>query len=132
MLSHEDQLILALSLVYRRKPKNAEKLYSTYSGLFVSHTKKSMQRIALCVDLSEIFERYKARVQARMQSNPRQRQELVLKITPSISPFPELIIRNKIKSLEIASDVVLSYLISRIQERPKETVPKSLIYNALN
>ena len=28
MLSHEDQLILALSLVYRRKPKIAEKLYS--------------------------------------------------------------------------------------------------------
>lgn len=132
MLSHEDQLILALSLVYRRKPKNAEKLYSTHSGLFVRHTKKSMQRIALCVDLSEIFERYKARVQARMQSNPGQRQELVLKITPSISPFPELIIRNKIKSLEIASDVVLSYLISGIQERPKETVSKSLIYNALN
>lgn len=132
MLSHEDQLVLALSLVYRRKPKNAEKLYSTYNGLFVRHTKKSMQRVALCVDLSEIFERYKAKVQARMQPNPGQRQELVLKITPSISPFPELIIRNKIKSFEIAFDIVLSYLISGIQERPRETVTKSLIYNTLN
>jgi hypothetical protein len=91
-----------------------------------------MQRVALCLDLSEIFERYKARVQARMQPNLGGRQELVLMITPSISPFPELIIRNKIKSLEIASDIVLSYLISGIQERPRETISKSLIYNALN
>ena len=79
MLSHEDQLVLALSLVYRRKPKIAERLYSSYNGLLVRHTKKSMQKVALCVDLSEIFERYKAKVQARMQPNPGQRQELVLK-----------------------------------------------------
>ena len=131
-LSHEDQLILALSLVYRRKPKNAEKLFSTYSSLFIRHTKKSMQRVAIFVDLSEIFERYKAKVQATMQPNPGQRQELVLKITPNITPFPELIIRNKIKSFEIASDIVLSCLISGIQERPRETASKSLIYNALN
>lgn len=132
MLSHEDQLVLALSLVYRRKPKIAERLYSSYNGLLVRHTKKSVQKVALCVDLSEIFERYKAKVQARMQPNPGQRQELVLKITPSISPFPELIIRNKIKSFEIASDIVLSCLISGIQERPRVTASKPLIYNALN
>lgn len=132
MLSHENQLILHLSLVYRRKPKLAEKLYSIYSRLIIRHTKKSMQKIAICVDLTEIFERYKAKVQARMQLNSGQRQELVLKITPSISPFPELIIRNKIKSFETASNVVLSCLISGIQERPTETVSKSLIYNAIS
>ena len=77
----------------------------SYSGLLVRHTKKSMQRVALCIDLSEIFERYKAKVQARMQPNPRQRQELVLNIHASISPFPELTIRNKIKAFEIASDI---------------------------
>ena len=67
-----------------------------------------------------------------MQPNPGQRQELVLKITPNITPFPELIIRNKIKSFEIASDIVLSCLISGIQERPRETASRSFIYNALN
>ena len=30
-----------------------------------------MQKVALCVDLSEIFERYKAKVQARMQTKSR-------------------------------------------------------------
>lgn len=58
MLSQEGQLMLALSLISRRKPKSAEKLYSTYSTLLVHYTKISMQRVALCLDLSEIFEMY--------------------------------------------------------------------------
>jgi exopolyphosphatase/guanosine-5'-triphosphate,3'-diphosphate pyrophosphatase len=128
MLTHEDQLILALSLVYRRKPKNAENLYSTYNSLFVCHSRKSVQKIALCIDLSEILERYEARVQLRYVEP----KKFTLKIIPSISPFPELIIKNKIKAFEGATDIELGCLITDIQERPRETVSKSLIYNPFN
>jgi exopolyphosphatase/pppGpp-phosphohydrolase len=118
MLSHEDQLILALSLVYRRKPKSAGKLYSIYSDLFVHYTQKSIQRVALCIDLNEIFERYKAKVQLS-SSNP---QKFTLKLVPGVSPFPELTIRNKIKAFELASDIDLSCIISGRQERPREII----------
>lgn len=123
MLSHEDQLILALSLVYRRKPKSAGKLYSIYSNLLVQNTQKSIQRLALCIDLSEIFERYKAKVQLS-SSDP---QNFTLKLVPSVSPFPELTIRNKIKAFELASDIDLSCIISGRQERPREIISKSRI-----
>jgi exopolyphosphatase/guanosine-5'-triphosphate,3'-diphosphate pyrophosphatase len=127
LLSHEDQLILALSLVYRRKPKNAEMLYSIYSGLLVRYTKKSIQKVALCIDLSEIFDRYKARVQL----SPGEPNEFTLKVTPGITPFPELTIKNKIKVFEVAYDIVLSCLISSRQERLGEITSKTMIYNDL-
>jgi len=123
MLSHEDQLILALSLVHRRKPKSAGKLYSIYSDLLVHYTQKSIQRIALCIDLSEIFERYKAKVQLS-SSDP---QKFTLKLVPGVSPFPELTIRNKIKAFELASDIALSCITSGRQERPREIISRSRI-----
>jgi exopolyphosphatase / guanosine-5'-triphosphate,3'-diphosphate pyrophosphatase len=123
MLSHEDQLILALSLVHRRKPKSAGKLYLIYNDLIVHYTQKSIQRIALCIDLSEIFERYKAKVQLS-SSDP---QKFTLKLVPGVSPFPELTIRNKIKAFELASDIALSCITSGRQERPREIISKSRI-----
>jgi exopolyphosphatase/guanosine-5'-triphosphate,3'-diphosphate pyrophosphatase len=108
MLSQEGQLMLALSLISRRNPKSAEKLYSTYSTLLVHYTKKSMQRVALCTDLSEIFEMYKARVQLIPSEPPK----FILKIIPGKYHFPKLTILNKIKALEKATDIVLGYLIS--------------------
>jgi exopolyphosphatase/guanosine-5'-triphosphate,3'-diphosphate pyrophosphatase len=123
LLSHEDQLVLALSLVYRRKPKNAEMLYLIYSSLLVHYTKKSIQKVALCIDLNEIFERYKVRVQL----SPVKPKEFTLKVTPGITPFPELAIKNKIKIFEDASDIVLSCLISRRQERLGEITSKTMI-----
>lgn len=125
MLSQEGQLMLALSLISRRKPKSAEKLYSTYSTLLIHYTKKSMQRVALCLDLSEIFEMYKARVQLIPSEPPK----FILKIIPGKDHFPELTIINKIKALEKATDIVLDYLISSKErrQRPEEIDSKSLI-----
>ncbi|MGC2484390.1 MAG: hypothetical protein WA398_11580, partial [Nitrososphaeraceae archaeon] len=98
-------------------------LYSIYSDLFVHYTQKSLQRVALCIDLSEIFERYKAKVQLS-SSNP---QKFTLKLVPGVSLFPELTIRNKIKAFELASDIDLSCIISGRQERPREIISKSRI-----
>jgi exopolyphosphatase/guanosine-5'-triphosphate,3'-diphosphate pyrophosphatase len=118
MLSHEDQLILALSLVYRRKPKSAGKLYSIFSDLLVRYTQKTIQRVAICIDLSEIFERYKAKVQLN-SSDP---QKFTLKLVPGVNPFPELTIRNKIKAFELASGIALNCITSGGQERPREII----------
>jgi exopolyphosphatase / guanosine-5'-triphosphate,3'-diphosphate pyrophosphatase len=118
MLSHEDQLILALSLIYRRKPKAAARLYSAYSDVLVHYNEKHVQRVALCIDLSEIFERYKAKAQL----SPSTPHKFTLKLIPGVAPFPELTIRNKIKAFELASDITLTYIIHRRQERPREII----------
>jgi exopolyphosphatase / guanosine-5'-triphosphate,3'-diphosphate pyrophosphatase len=118
MLSHEDQLILALSLIYRRKPKTAERLYSAYSDVLVHYDEKHVQRIAVCIDLSEIFERYKAKAQLS-SSAPR---KFTLKLVPGVTPLPELTIRSKIKAFELASDITLSCITHVRQERPREII----------
>jgi exopolyphosphatase / guanosine-5'-triphosphate,3'-diphosphate pyrophosphatase len=118
MLSHEDQLILALSLIYRRKPKTAERLYSAYSDVLVHYDEKHVQRIAICIDLSEIFERYKAKAQLS-SSAP---HKFTLKLVPGVTPLPELTIRNKIKAFELASDITLSCITHGRQERPREII----------
>jgi hypothetical protein len=56
MLSHEDQLVLGISLIYSRKPKYAERLHSLYSRILIHKTIKSVQRIALCIEIGEILE----------------------------------------------------------------------------
>jgi exopolyphosphatase / guanosine-5'-triphosphate,3'-diphosphate pyrophosphatase len=118
MLSHEDQLILALSLIYRRKPKAAARLYSAYSDVLVHYNEKHVQRVALCIDLSEIFERYKAKAQL----SPSTPHKFTLKLVPGVTPFPELTIRNKIKAFELVSDITLTCIIHGRQERPREII----------
>jgi exopolyphosphatase / guanosine-5'-triphosphate,3'-diphosphate pyrophosphatase len=118
MLSHEDQLILALSLIYRRKPKAAARLYSAYSDVLVHYNVKRVQRVALCIDLSEIFERYKVKAQL----SPSTPHKFTLKLVSGLTPLPELTIRNKIKAFELASDITLSCIIHGRQERPREII----------
>jgi exopolyphosphatase / guanosine-5'-triphosphate,3'-diphosphate pyrophosphatase len=118
MLSHEDQLILALSLIYRRKPKAAARLYSAYSDVLVHYNEKHIQRVALCIDLSEIFERYKTKAQL----SPGAPHKFTLKLVPGATPFPELTIRNKIKAFELASDINLTCITHERQERPREII----------
>jgi exopolyphosphatase/guanosine-5'-triphosphate,3'-diphosphate pyrophosphatase len=118
MLSHEDQIILALSLIYRRKPKAAARLYSAYSDVLVHYNERHVQRVALCIDLSEIFERYKAK--AQLSSNAP--HKFTLKLVPGVTPLPELTIRNKIKAFELATGVTLSCITHGRQERPREII----------
>jgi exopolyphosphatase/guanosine-5'-triphosphate,3'-diphosphate pyrophosphatase len=118
MLSHEDQLILALSLIYRRKPKAAARLSSAYSNVLVHYNERNVQRIALCIDLSEIFERYKAK--AQLSSNAP--HKFTLKLVPGVTPLPELTIRNKIKAFELATGITLSCITHGRQERPREII----------
>lgn len=112
-LSHEDQLLLALSLMHRRKPKNAEQLYSLYSNVFIHSTMKSVRRVALCLDIDEILERCKSRVELGSNDS----HKFILKILPGSSPLPEIVIKNKIIALEAASGIMLSCFIPSRQDR---------------
>lgn len=105
-LTHEDQLILALSLVFRQKPKAAEKLYRMYKGILKFHNEKSIQKIAVCIDLTEIFERYKARVELSKSF-----RRFLMRITAKSSFLPQQMINDKMKMFESAFDIGLTFLI---------------------
>ena len=61
-LSHREQLLLALSIIYARKPNTAKRFFIRYRQILKSQDKKSIKKIAACIGLSTIPERIKAKV----------------------------------------------------------------------
>jgi exopolyphosphatase/guanosine-5'-triphosphate,3'-diphosphate pyrophosphatase len=123
-LTHEDQLILALSLVFRQKPKAAEKLYTMYKRILRYHNEKSIQKIAVCIDLTEIFERYKARVDLS-KSYPR---SFLMKITAKSRFLPQQTIKNKVKMFESAFDIGLTFLVLRDKKHLNKLINSCIPY----
>jgi len=61
-LSHREQVLLALSIIYTRKPNTAKRLFMRYRQILKSQDKKSIKKIAACIGLSTIPERIKPKV----------------------------------------------------------------------
>jgi exopolyphosphatase / guanosine-5'-triphosphate,3'-diphosphate pyrophosphatase len=115
-LSQEAQLILALSLIFRKKPKAAEKLSGLYDTLLHRQDRKSIQKIAVCVDLTEIFERYASHVDLTKEGTGR----LIMKIVAKTNYVPERIVSDTIKIFESVFDVGLTYIICRPRKQTNQ------------
>jgi exopolyphosphatase / guanosine-5'-triphosphate,3'-diphosphate pyrophosphatase len=61
-LSHREQLLLALSIIYTRKPNIAKRFFTRYRQILKSRDKKYIKKIAACIGLSTLPERMKAKV----------------------------------------------------------------------
>jgi exopolyphosphatase / guanosine-5'-triphosphate,3'-diphosphate pyrophosphatase len=108
-LSHEEQVILALSIIFRRKPKVAEKMSVLYGTILKRQNKKSIQKIAVCIDFTDIFERYASRVDLLKDDTG----SLTVKIISKTKFFPEHMLNKKVKLFESAFDIGLVYTNSR-------------------
>ena len=61
-LSHREQLLLALSIIYTRNPNTAKRFFIRYRQILKSQDKKSIKKIAACIGLSTVPERMKTKV----------------------------------------------------------------------
>jgi exopolyphosphatase / guanosine-5'-triphosphate,3'-diphosphate pyrophosphatase len=61
-LSHREQVLLALSIIYTKEPNTAKRFFIRYRQILKSHDKKSIKKIASCISLSTLPERIKAKV----------------------------------------------------------------------
>jgi exopolyphosphatase/guanosine-5'-triphosphate,3'-diphosphate pyrophosphatase len=125
-LSQEAQLILALSIIFRKKPKAAEKLSGLYDTLLHRQDRKSIQKIAVCVDLTEIFERYASHVDLTKEGTGR----LIMKIVAKTNYVPERMVSDTIKIFESLFDVGLTYIICRPRKQTNQ-VSKILVHDRL-
>ena len=60
-LSHREQMLLALSIIYTSKPNTAKQFFLRYRQILKSRDKKSVKKIAACIGLSTLPERIKAK-----------------------------------------------------------------------
>jgi exopolyphosphatase/guanosine-5'-triphosphate,3'-diphosphate pyrophosphatase len=106
-LSHREQLVLALSLIQTKKPKAAAWLFTRYRSIMQPQDKKSIQKIAALLSISEILEKVKMKVKF-IKGDQR---EILLTLLPSKNIPPIRLIENALKMLQDAFGIIVSYSI---------------------
>ncbi len=86
-LSHREQLIVALSLIYSQKKKKAEMLMDKFKDILNGDDKKIIKKIAVVVSLCDIFHKTRTHVKPRTDTT----STLVLDIYPSTNKFPKVL-----------------------------------------
>lgn len=80
-MSHEDQLLLAVSLVRARRPRTANWLARKYDEV-MSHDSKLVKKLGGCLRLLEVLDRSKAQFRVAYSGGLR------ISVVESVGPFP--------------------------------------------
>jgi hypothetical protein len=113
-LSHREQLILALSIIRTKKAKTANWLFARYNSIMQPQNRRSIEKIAACLSLSEIVERIKSKVRFARCSQ----KEIVLTfIRAKNNAFPLTLIESALKNFKEAFDIPLTYSVSHTPSR---------------
>ena len=99
-LTHREQLIVALSLVYSKKKKKSESLILKYQKILQKNDKKVIRRISSIIALCDIFLKTRANVTPSYEDST-----LILKINPKNNTFPEVLLKQACEKLENALDI---------------------------
>lgn len=97
-LSHREQLVVALSLVYSKKKRKAESLISRFEGILMQPDKKAIKKISSVVSLCDIFHKTGTRVRPKSEA----RSSLSLDVYPSKNTFPEVLLQQACSKMENA------------------------------
>ncbi|MCE9653540.1 MAG: hypothetical protein K8Q89_10905 [Nitrosarchaeum sp.] len=99
-LSHREQLIVALSLIYSKKKKKSESLILKYKILLEKNDKKIIRKISSIISLCYIFLKTQAIVTSSYENF-----NLILKIYPKNNAFPEVLFKQACEKLETTLDI---------------------------
>jgi exopolyphosphatase/guanosine-5'-triphosphate,3'-diphosphate pyrophosphatase len=113
-LSHREQLILALSIINTRKEKAANWLFSRYRSILEPQNKRSIEKIAACLVLSEILEKGGLNVKFTAKNS-----KIEMKITPSSARqfIPLTLLAVALKKFEQAFEVSVVCSIAAEKEK---------------
>ncbi|HVH14647.1 MAG TPA: hypothetical protein VNA15_02870 [Candidatus Angelobacter sp.] len=97
ILSHSDQLLLALSLVRIRGLRGADWLYAKYKDMLEKDAKNTIKRISSMITLIEILEKTGSDLQVTLSDH-----QIRLRISPGKQDFPTALFKNTLKDFENA------------------------------
>ena len=111
-LSHREQMILAISIVRTKKAKMTNWLFARYRSIMQPQNRKSVEKIAACLSLSEILERTKLKVRYVKCSQ----KEIILTFIQSKynNALPIILIEGALKNFKEAFDIPVNYSIRPI------------------
>lgn len=89
-LSHREQLLVALSLIYTKKKKKAESLIGKFDGILSQSDKKIIKKISTIVSLCDIFHKTGTVVKPTLENS----DFLNLEVYASKNTFPEVLLEQ--------------------------------------
>jgi exopolyphosphatase/pppGpp-phosphohydrolase len=106
-LTHKEQLILALSILYSKKIRTAEELFYKYSHLLKPQNLKSVQKIAILLNLARIIIKTRSQIRIRLTVN----QNMIFTIIPTQKSFPSILLKQVIEKASKIFDIPIQYYI---------------------
>ena len=103
ILSHKEQLIVALSLIYSKKKKKAELLISRFRNILQQPDKKTIKKISTIVSLCDIFRKTGTLVKPKLDVS----NSLNLDVFASKNTFPEILLRQACNKIENALGITI-------------------------
>jgi exopolyphosphatase/guanosine-5'-triphosphate,3'-diphosphate pyrophosphatase len=100
-LTYREQVILALSIVYSKKIRTAEELFYKYSDLLKPQNVKSIQKIAILLNLASIIIKTGSQIRIRLTEN----QSMIFTIIPTQKLFPTHLLKQVIEKASGIFDI---------------------------
>ena len=104
-LTHREQVILALSILYSKKIRTAEELFYKYSHLLKPQNLKSVQKIGVLLNLVRIIIKTRSQIRIRLTEN----QNMIFTIIPAQKSFPSILLKQVIEKASKIFDIPVQY-----------------------
>jgi exopolyphosphatase/guanosine-5'-triphosphate,3'-diphosphate pyrophosphatase len=119
-LTYREQVILALSIVYSKKIRTAEELFYKYSHLLKPQNLKSIQKIAILLNLSTIIIKTGSQIRIRLTEN----QNMIFTIILTQKSVPSILLKQVIEKVSAIFDIPIQYDIPNRINRVKNSTNK--------
>ena len=106
ILSHREQLIVALSIIYVKKKKQADILFGEFDSILNPNDKKTIKRISFIVSICDILHKTRALVKPRIVDTL-----LLLDIYAANNKFPEKLFVNACNKMSDSFKISIKSLV---------------------
>ena len=106
-LTYREQIILALSILYSKKSRIAEELLYKYSNLLKPQNQRSIQKIAILLDIARIIIKTRSQIKIRLTEN----KKMIFTIIPRQKSFPSVLLKQSIEKASRIFDIPIQYSI---------------------
>ena len=117
-LSHKQQIISALSIIYSKKRRKSEKLFDKYESLLKQQDKKLIRKLSVLTTICDILEKTETNSKIKVTNN-----QINMELFVNNSTFPKLLFKESCAKFSDAFGINLKYTINSDKESSFDSHP---------
>ena len=121
-LTYREQIILALSIIYSKKIRIGEELFRKYNHLLKPQNLKSLQKIALLLNLARILLKTRSWIKIKQTEN----KNVIFTIIPNQKSFPGILLKQIMEKANRIFDVPVQYNIVDKTDQTKNSINNTI------